>query len=260
MINLIRADIYRIVRGKALYITFALVFVLVLLEVLLPGGTIGINNDVIDTDFGQQTVTGAVAARSLLTMADNLVYFLIPLFIAVAMTMFSCGAVKNSLSTGMSRTRLYFSKLLLSSLMCVVLMLFYVTAGVAVATLARGFGTWTGPYLLTILHAIGAQVILLLAFNSVGVFLTFVVRNPAAVPGIYIAFALVPAIVIAVLGSRVPSLPQYFAYDMALSMKLFSYIENMNSAEIVKGLAIGVGFLLVSTAAGIALFRRVEVK
>jgi len=262
MTNIIRADIYRILRGKALYITFALLAVFSLLEVLPHGGgdQIGVNTNAIVMDFSSQTVDGAVGARLILTVMDNLTYFLIPLFVAVAMSMFSCGAVKNSLSTGMSRTRLYFSKLALSSLLCVLMMLVYGAVGVLAATALRGPGDWTEPYLLTLLRAFGAQMVLLLAFNSVGVFLSFSVRNTAAVTGIYIAFALVPAMVIGLLVESNGSLAEYYNYDLTMCMKLFSYIEEMSPTEVVRGLAVGIGYIIASTVAGAALFTRAEIK
>lgn len=262
MLNAIRADIYRIVRGKTLYITFALLIILALLEVLpaSSGANIGINTDVINMNFSQQSGTGAVSARQLLTVMDNLIYFLIPMFITVAMSIFSCGAVKNSLSAGMSRVKLYFSKWILCSILCVLLMLVYIILGVLATTVVRGFGDWTGAYFLSILQAFGAQMVLLLAFSSVGVFLSFTVRNSTAVTGIYIAFALVPAMVVGILGDTYAFFTKYYNYDMTMCMKLFSYIENMKNTEIIRGLVIGMGYILVSTIAGIAIFRKAEIK
>jgi len=262
MMNTIRADIYRVVRGKALYITFTLLIVLALIEVLPPGSgaNVGVNTNIVNMNFSKVTVTGSVAAQLLLTVMDNLIYFLIPMFIAVVMAMFSSNAVKNSLSTGMSRVKLYFSKWILSSVLCVLLMLVYLLLGVLAAALVWGSGEWTGAYLLTILRAFGAQMVVLLALNSIGVFLSFAIRNTAAVIGVYIAFVLVPAVVGGILSNSIASIANYYSYDMTMCMKLFSYFESASRTDIARGLTLAGCYIIVSTVAGITLFKRAEIK
>ena len=264
MMNIIRADIYRILRGKAFYITLAILLAMVAIQIIAyDHGTfaIGINSDAIDFDNLQDGIDGSSIAGLMLASMDNLIYFLIPIFIVVAASMFSCGAVKNSLSSGISRVKMYLSALLLSSVMCLLLMVAYWASSVLLASAIRGLGDWTVEHLVSILKAFGAQAVLLLAFNAVGVFLSFVTRSTAAVNGIYIAFALVPALVVAILSEAYESFTKYYNYDMTMCMKLFSvYIDTMPSADIMRGLAVGVFWMLASTIAGLALFKKAEIK
>ncbi|MCL1964887.1 MAG: ABC transporter permease [Firmicutes bacterium] len=264
MMNIIRADVYRIVRGKAIYITFTVLLALSLLEVFTFNGrgvSFGINTDVIDmTMGGQMNLDGVLAARLLLTTMDNLIYFILPLFIAVAMSMFSSGAIKNELASGIPRVRLYAAKWILSAILCVLLMLTYVACGAFAATVTRGLGRWSGAALRSILTSCGAQMVLMLAFNSIGILLAFATRHSAAVNGAYIAFALVPTMVIALFSNRYISFEKYYNYDLSLCMKLFSYVDKLPGTDIIRGLCIGTAYILVTTVLGITLFKRAEIK
>jgi ABC-2 type transport system permease protein len=246
-------------RGKAIYITLGVLLFLIILMVL-PDVTVmvGIHTDIIDMDI--VAVDGTTAARQMLTTMDSLIFFLMPLFIVVAFAMFSCGAVKNEISTGMSRVKLYVSKLVLISVLCVLLMAVYLISGILVTSAFRGVGSWTAGYFLTILKAFGAQAVILIACSSIGVFLAFVTQRAAAVIGVFLAFMFVPSLIISLLANRFTSLTNLYHYDVTFCLKLFSYIENMSGAEIMRGLAVGVFWLLISTYAGIKIFKRAEIK
>ena len=257
--NTIRADFYRISRGKALYVTMAVLLSFVALLVLTDMEVmVGINTDVIDMDVA--ATNGMTAARQMLTRMDSLIFMLVPLFIIVATAMFSCGSVKNEISIGMSRGKLYAAKLALSSVLCVVFMAVYMISGILSVAAFRGIGNWTAGFFATVLKAFGAQAVILLACNAIGVFLSFATRRTAAVIGIYIAVIYVPAMVLTLLAERFTSLAGLYKYDITYCLKFFSYIDMMTGADIVRGLAVGAVYIIASTVAGVALFRRAEIK
>jgi ABC-type transport system involved in multi-copper enzyme maturation permease subunit len=264
MMNILRADLYRILRGKSLYITFAVLLAIVALMVAASAEiTMGVNMRDVDANVYSNDFQydGLNAAEALYKNMNILPYIMLPLIITVSAAVFSCDAVKNELSFGASRMKLYLSKLVLSSVVCVLLMLLYMAFGMLFATAMRGFG---GPapegYWPHILKVCASNLLLLIAFNCVGTFLVFATKRTAAVIGAYFGFCFVPSIVIALLAYLNPDLVRLFDYDLMTGLLKMGYIGILPSADIVKALALGVFYIIASTAAGLMLFRKAEIK
>lgn len=262
MLNMMKAEIYRLVRGKTIYITAAILVALVVLMVCTDGSVgVSISSDAFPAGAEMAESGGIAAVRKCLGYTDNLIYFMIPLFMSVSMTMFTCGTIKNDIASGVSRTQLYLSKLILSVGMCVVLIFFYVLIAFLGGTIFQGgVGDLTQSNILSILKTLGAQGVILFAFTAIGVFLSFVVRRSAAVSGGYIAFSIVPVLLIVILSESNTRLLEYLKYDLTGCMKLFAYIDSVSSADILRGVITGAAYIFVTTLAGIMIFRRSEIK
>ena len=266
MTNIIRADIYRILRGKAIYITFAALLALNILVVATSQqGVIGANMGELEESLGYDAESiqfdGLHIAEVLYTGMDNIVYFLLPLFILVAAPMFSHGTIKNGLSCGMSRTKLYFSKLLLGSGLTLLMLLFYMATGILLATMLHGYGGATPDgYWLNIVKTCSAQLFLLLALNCVGTFLVFTSKRTAVVNGVYIAFCLVPAIVVMALMNASPDFIKLYDYDLLGNIRKLGYMSALKTPDFIKAFATGAFYIAASTIGGIALFKRAEIK
>ncbi|MCL2003704.1 MAG: ABC transporter permease [Oscillospiraceae bacterium] len=262
----IRADIYRIVRGKALYITFVLLLALNVLTVAIEQqGTVGAGMYELDEAYGHNPAhtrfDGIHIVPVLYESMDNTAYYLLPLFILAAAPMFSHGTVKNTLSCGTARTKLYLSKLILTSGLTVAMMLFYLASGVLVATIFHGYGgTSPDGYWLHVLKICSAQLLLLLALNCVGTFLVFAFRRTAIVNGVYIAFCLVPAVVIMALTNVSEGFVRIYDFDLLGNIRKFGFIDALTAADILKGFATGAFYIIAPTIAGIALFKKAEIK
>jgi ABC-2 type transport system permease protein len=268
MRNIIRADIYRITRSKALYITFAVLLIVVLVIVGISGnGTVyfGMNISLIDETMGEVrdafTYDGTNIARVLTSTTEMLVYFLLPLFILVASAIFSHNTVKNDISRGISRIKLYFSKLILSSLLCIMVMVFYMAVGIAFATVLRGFGTPpVEGYWLNIIKMCSAQLFMLLAFNCVGTFLAFTAKRTAIVNGAFIAICLVPSLIIFALMNWREAFSRLIDFDIMLQMQRMAFMDMLPREDIVRAFIIGAAYMVVSTVGGLILFKRAEIK
>lgn len=266
MLNIIRADMYRIVRGKALYITLAVLLGTVALIVCTQQEMmVGIQMKGLEGSLGYDAdslrYNGMNIASVLYTSMDNLAYFIIPLVILVAAPMFSHGTLKNSLASGMSRTKIYFAKLIVSSILSALTMLLYMTFGIILATAIRGFGgTPDADYWLNILKIIGAQFIIMLALNCVGMFLVFTTKRTAIVTATFIAFCLVPSIVMLLLSNVNTVFFDLYNYDLIGCLKLLGYLNALEFSEVIRTFVTGAFYITVTTAAGVALFRRAEIK
>jgi len=265
MFNLIRADMYRILRGKGLYITFA---VLLVVNIFVFGmfnaaetGVIDFGGEEVVEIMGVFGLTGSAIPASLSGSMDNIVWFMLAVIMLVAASIFDNNTVKNDVAWGMCRIKLYMSKLILSAIICVALMLFYIGTGMLIATVVNGFG---GPvysgYWMNMLQVFLAQLLLMLGVTSVGIFLVFTTKRSGLSLGLYIAFLLVPMVVIQLLVMANSSWEWLAYYDLPSSLNMLVDIRYMETNSIIRALGLGAFYLFGGTILGVVLFRRAEIK
>jgi len=272
MLNLFKADIYRILRGKALYITLA---VLVLIIVLMVAASFQMHMgftppEYVYDEYGVaqpheltqvSAASGVNIPYALADSMENFVFFLLPIIVIVAGAIFTHGTVKNDLAWGISRTKLYFSKLLLTFAIGTMMLLFYVGLSIVLVTINNGFG---GPapagHWVGLIQIYLAQLVLLFALMSIGVFLAFVTKRTAAVNGAFIGFCMVPPFIIMLLTLSNEWFLRLFDFDMLSNIMALSSLPQLATGEILRALGVGVFWLILSTVSGIALFRRAEIK
>ena len=203
MINVLRADIYRLTRDKALYATFGAVILMAAILVLPiggGGGVLGLPVNLYFDNDGPAWLDGFHAATVLLPASSALTFFLIPVVVIAGRGHFADGAVRNSLTTGISRTRLYLATWIISSALTVVMFVVYLGSGIGLATLAHGPGYWlwtqriVGWYKLP--EGTVYSLLMLLALTSIAVFLGFAIRKTAVAMAIYVLFSIVPLLLL----------------------------------------------------------------
>ena len=265
MMNMIRADIYRITRGRAIYVTLFLLLVLNVL-VIGPGLVSGVNFGNTWDDMGiiapMLGLDGMGSAALLYTRMDNIVFFLLPLVYAVAMPIFDNCTVKNDIGWGMSRNKMYMSKLILSAGLCVFMLVFYMGTGMLMATVLRGFG---GPapagYWVNLFQTLGAQLFAMLAVTCLAVFLIFTTKSGGAVTGIFIAFFFVPTMVIMLLAEIFnPDMLRLLDFMLMFSINRLGFFDQLGTRDIVTALGVAALHIIVCTVGGLALFKRAEIK
>ncbi|MCL1918940.1 MAG: hypothetical protein FWG14_11585 [Peptococcaceae bacterium] len=267
MITIIRADIYRILRGRAIYITFALaesILIIYLFGIISGGSTTPaeIYADALGYPLESVGYNGMHIVSSVLSfLTRDTSFYLLALILLVAAPLFSHNTIRNDLSRGISKTTLYVSKLILSSLLCCAMMLFFIVTGILSATALRGFGgTPPDGYWLTLLKICSSQLFMLLALTCVGVFLVFTIKHTGGVIGIFLAFCLIPSIFIGTLSSAYPDLIKLLEYDIISNITKLAFIEALDKPDLLKIFGSGAFYMAASTGAGIALFKKAEVK
>lgn len=262
MINLIKADIYRIFRSKGIYITTAILLVLFLLQAFGEIGSIGISSDDMEgADEIVQLLTGRTAPLNVMKANDNLLYFLLPIIIFVSSADFSSGTAKNVLANGVSRTKYYFSKLILSMLFCTVLLIFSIVIPTSIVTAMNGFGgEFNWAYISPVLNVFALQLLLFFAVTSIGIFFVFTTKRTAAVNGLYISFCLVPMLVIIMLFSISEKFSKLLEYEMVMNIRRAANVNLMTGDEIIKIIAVGLVYLIISLSCGLGLFKKCDIK
>jgi ABC-type transport system involved in multi-copper enzyme maturation permease subunit len=267
MINIIRADWYALIRGKGIYVTLAvlLAFNLMVIGTQTAGGIHfgGAGETGLETtlDYMNLNFNGMGSAEILYTSMDASFFFILALAIIAAIPIFKHGTVKNDLAWGITRTKLYFAKLITAAALCVALIVAYMGTGMLLATALNGFG---GPapegYWPNLFKTLGAQWVLMLAQMCVGVFLSFTFKRSGAVNGIFIAFCIVPGLVFMMFLEAGFDITRFLEFDMMMSVSRLGYLNQLDARAIATMLGVGVFYILAATIGGILLFKRAEIK
>ena len=264
MLDIIKADFYRIMRGKAFYITLSLLLAFIILQVVT-----GHTESLLSTNFGGESdsvlITGITAPFEMMSNSDTTLFFLLVFIVIIAVFDFSSGTAKNVLTSGVSRMEYYFAKLVLSLLFCFAISFLMVAVSSVSATIVRGFGgAFDMAFFGSLLRTFAAQLLILFAITCMGVFFVFTVKNVVAFVGLFLAFGLLPQLIIAFIASffneDTISVLWFFHFDLWGSAVRVARIGAMGTSDVIVALLIGVFYIAISTLGGIMLFKRSEIK
>lgn len=272
--NIIRADTYRILRSKGFYITLAIFIAVIVLQIVAGTGIYsGVTFEVavVTEEIYFETLdyhdlfavpTGAQAPFHAMAASHNILFIILPLLVFIGTSDFTSGTVKNVLASGVSRARYFFAKLILSCIVCALLLFFNVLLSTITATVISGFGgTLDGAFIASVLKVFLAQLWLCLAITCVGHFFTFTLRSSGALIGVYIAFLLVPSMLILLLTQFNEWFTRLYDYDLTIILiEAAVAIESMSGGDIAKMLLVGVGYIAATVIGGFLLFRKAEIK
>jgi len=266
MMNMIRADLYFLTRGKGIYITSAIIIALnilmifILVPTLTPDTSAMING--VQIPYMGGTVDG-LTSISLLYMTTSQINILLMVFVLLAVgPMFHNGTVKNDLAWGISRTKLYVSKLVVSLILCTMMVGLYVISGFLIATIANGFG---GPVpeglWLTMFQTLGAQLWMFFALAAILVFLVFVTKREGVVIVAFIFGAVVSQLLIFTMDNLGLTIPNWILYyDIISGINMLGVMEMLEVRSIITILVAGTIYFLATTIGGIVWFRKGSVK
>jgi ABC-type transport system involved in multi-copper enzyme maturation permease subunit len=282
MLNILRSDFYRIRHSKSIYVIAAvLVLLLVFLHLLAAvnvvstdepnfaaseGAATDSSSDTgwtLSVESNYETGTGAIngirAPFIFMSQANVLMYFILALVYAVVIADFSSGALKNALASGVSRSKLYMTRLVESSLLTIAFFLLSIVVCVVVYTAVLGFGgTVTVPYLLSILRPFAAQCVLFVGAAAIGTAIGFISKRGAVLNGLYLALYLGAPMAFYLLSEHIAG--WFITLDFDANLELLSMIDILPLADTLRALGIGVGCIVVSTILGLSFFKRSEIK
>jgi len=274
MRNIIRADLYRIFRGKGVYIATAVFLVFIITIIATNGmGTIGVdihvfqNPDELDDYAEGLTVreevkmTGKIAPIILADGTSDIIYFILPFIVIIAAADFSKGTAKNLISAGESRLKYYIAKLILIGFACIVTVVTFVVLSILITTLMNGFGgSFDMEFVKEVAKIYLPQLYLIFAYSCIGLFVVFTLKSTASLISIYVAFAIVPTILIMIAQDINERVVDLMKYDLVFNMKTYAYPDGAFPPDLTRTLILGGVFILVCTVGGFLLFRKAELK
>lgn len=260
MLNLIKADIYRIFSSKTVYVTFICLMIFTALGALEGGvGTVGTFNESLDVLMQQELeLSGSLVQLYQMATADNLFYFFLPILVVLISVDFSNGSVKNILARGSSRTKYYIEKLILTTLICSFFVFVYEVFPLVIGTARFGIGDWFEKF--NYWKILMTQVPIYWAFMSLGVCIALTVKKTSRLNAIYISMSIVMQLLISVLISFNQRFEKLFDFELSILIRKYAFVENITSENIIFSWMVSICVIIVTTVVGIILFKKTDIK
>jgi len=277
--NLMKADLYRILKGKAIYIVL---FVIILLSVfsaigLTPGyiGMTSMTESNINMD-DEETIGLIAQANSLTEIRNimksqggfeldqavlgtnmNLYYFFIVIVVTILCTDFSNKSIKNTLSSAISRKKYYWSKVALIFLLCIFLVLFnnYFFYFFNILINGRSFASSLG----SICKSTMIQLPLLCGIISLLICFAFVFKKVATFDTVSIPFIMVFQLLIIGVTSLFRIKADFF-YQYEIQNALVNLVNHPTGEYILNCALLGGFYLILFTTIGYYAFKNAEIK
>lgn len=177
MHGLLMSDLYVLLRNKALRVLFGI-------SVFMSLFSFFIWNRAYDAIYVVVALQGDADALAM--------YLLFPAVAIVTSSIFYYGTAKNDIAYGVPRSWLYFSKLLLALLVCLLLVVAYYLPAFIAAVLFNGLGKAEVAW-HNIIIGIGANFLVYTAFVSLGIFLVFLLKSTSLAAVAFYVFVVIMA-------------------------------------------------------------------
>lgn len=176
MLNMMRADAYRLFHSKGFYITQIFMILVATINILTASLFMIGGNDGLSTfqDANQKlTWTGVQCVKAMTSEASMLIYFLLPLFIMTIGFEFSRQIYKNPVSSGMSRLNYFVSKYLVFVIVAFSQFVFYYFFVFIAGGIKNGFGHASGTFVSKFAGTIGIQFVEINAIFAITVLVMY---------------------------------------------------------------------------------------
>lgn len=284
MINLIRADMYRMIRSKAFYIGIAFMLLIIGTSIYyVETGAIGMStySDIEDNEsflsqadelYKEEGLSDAEFMKKMRKIIRNsegynfdrdmyahnmnLYYVFICIAVFSIASDFSDSTVKNTLSTAISRRKYYVSKLIFNMLICVLLTIIHNYLFHYLNILVNG--SKISSDIANVTKMTFMQLPVMLEFSVMLSGIAFVTKKISVFNTVSIPFIVILQNLIGLLQRFIYFPEKYFSYEL---QTMISKLAHEPSIHYVKNAYIVCGLLIACfAAAGWLAFRRAEIK
>ena len=255
MINMVLADLKRILLGKAIYQGIAFMFVFMFFMLVVVDQRPGELSPLYDA-FNRGEITTTMILRANISFIG---FLAVMSMLVIVGDDFKEGTIKNTICVGVSRTQFYFAKLTLAIILAVLIFFTYHIGGAGFLTFASGiYFNYTFSDLLATIPAFAIQLFLFLACTSLGVCILFIVKKVELV-FLFLLIIQVPIILVAMLRNLIPPITHLLYIDINNAMSTLAFAD-FPASEIYRLLIIGTVYFIISTALGLFFFNRRDIK
>lgn len=250
MLDMIRAEMYKLRYNKTLPILLLAILSVAILSVIITYLTRETENI---------QINGQLAAyRAPITDTYMLIFFAI-LAAEIVVSEYTRGTIKNLVASGKHKLHIYFSKLTSLILASLLFCTFCIVIYSVIYSLVFG---WGGRFqladLLPVLRMLGLMAVLLLAINGVVMLVSISFRNPVPTIGVCGGLAFLELIVANLLGA-VPALREAVLY-FPLSLSGLIAQAAPETKDIRHVFIVGLFVFLITSVWGYLVFKRQDVK
>ncbi len=277
MINLIKSDLYRIFKGKAIYITLAIVIIIAIVSCVgMSSGYIGVSTGSKLTSFDKETTIALNEANNLIEYRNiikshgsfeldrqiigqngNLYYLFIVIVVISLSTDFSNKSIKNTLSSAITRKQYYLSKLVLIAFLGTLFVLFNNYFSYFLNFIING-DKFSMPFMETVKITL-LQLPLLYGIISLLVCFAFALQKTALFNTVSISFIiLLQTLIIGITNLFKINLNGFYDYEFQSALsKLADYPTNN---YIIICTMLGIVYIFLFNIIGYSIFKKCEIK
>lgn len=263
MSNLLKSDFYKLFKTKSFFVCCIISVVLAVASVFILDADAKVSQQSVTAGVGGASANLSAAAMLPGSFSGNGTLFASIVISIIVASEFGFGTIKNIASRGFSRTKIYFSKLLVSSVAATVFVLAYSIAMTITATCLWGFGDTSGSFVPNTLKIFGLEILLNLAFTSVFVLVSSLIRQTGGSIAVNICimnfFALFVQLAELLIKKVTGQTVNFLNYLISTNMNQVAGNPLTNDL-VVRALLVGVIYLVGTTALGIWLFNKRDIK
>ena len=280
MINMIKADLYRVFRGKGIYLAILLAVIMAGSSIyVMQPGHIGITSSattsgdsMVDDKTGLElSVTNSISkTRKILKETDgypldsaiigtnvNLYYMFIIIVVGVLVTDLSHSTAKNTLSSAISKKKYYLSKLFTCCLLCIGLVLLNNYGTYIFNRLINGAKFSSGIEKITKYTLV--QMPIMCGIISLLVCIAFLLRKTAAFNAVSIPFVMAAQMVIMGVSSLF-SIKSNHIMEYEYQFMLSNLITDTSFSYVMKSITLAIIYIVVFNILGYNVFRKSEIR
>lgn len=257
MINLLKADIYKLLKSRAVIICLILNMIYAITSIIAISCITKLSQLKGDQEAGLNGISCITQSQSWAGVIALIIAIAVTIFVT---TEFSYGTMKYSIAKGYSRTEIYFSNLISASVLTSIMLLSYVVITTATATVLWGFGDFNPEIFIGSLNVIGIQLLLYISLAAFSLMISMLIKNSGGA----IALNLMTLVLLVNLLCKAIDFIGGNKFDSSIYwiMSNMSMLTNPmpEMIDVSRGVLVAVGYFSISTLIGCAAFNRYEFK
>jgi ABC-2 type transport system permease protein len=261
MLNLLKSDFYKLKQSKAFWILMAVAVVFSVIGIVAMNLTPSLATNSAVPSATQDQLASMLSYNTgvgALVQGVAPIAMLMAIFVAIFLTAeFTHGTMKNTLSKGSVRIKVYFSKLITCGFVCLVMLLVSWIIVLIIGTILWGFnpqgiGAWTViAYLLLIL-------LLTLAYTAVFTFVAMSIRSNGGTVAINVIVSVMMSTLLGLVDRIIGHNVDLTKYWLDGPISSLSYTST--SGDVVQAIVVAAVWGVVAIVVGIVLFQKRDVK
>lgn len=260
MKNILKADFYRLFISKSFYICTLVSAALFCLGICVLRWTYNLSvSQGIEFNF----IYKDGLSYGMTAYMDGSVHMIICIFIAIFVTSeFSHGTIKNVVSKGFSKVKIFLSKLITMTAAAFIIVIVTVIAGTVSGGIVIGeFGSLSGEFGSFVLKTSAIELYLFIALSALFLMVAMTVKNLGAAIAIgVIGIISFENLLFALIEILVDRRIKFSEFSLMYNTLFYRMNMEAGGSDFIRSLIVGAVFFLASTAFGIFLFKKADVK
>lgn len=264
MLNMIRADLYRLRKSRTLLgIMIGWLIYLLLGSFFELSGPEHSSISIMSNDRMRNEVVfsanGSAFALQLLNSSIFLYYFVIPVVLFILISDFKWGTIKNIVPFKYSRVQIYLSKFIVAGIISALLPVAFCLLGLLVNQVFHGFsGIFRVEDFIKMSKIIGLQMPIMTGMAGVFLLVGLLLENGTAVAVSTIVYQMCVYMFAPMLSDKVYN--TFFKFEPITCLSLTASADQLGRSDIAAILTSGIGLTAVALACGLLMFRRKSIR